>query len=165
MGQIPVWCIVVWLGADIVAVPYEARTKGAFESILLQGIPGMFYMKEADYNKIRGIEGIDTAAPQFYLASASSGCCSIPVQIIGFDPELDFTVQPWIKESYSGEIGTGDIIVGSGITVPKDRSLTFYNTKCNVVAKLDGTGTGLDTAVYANMDTIKEMIKIGRAHV
>ena len=27
------------LGADVVVVPYKARTKGNFESILLQGIP------------------------------------------------------------------------------------------------------------------------------
>ena len=35
------------LGADIVVVPYEAQTKGTLESILLQGIPGYFYMCSA----------------------------------------------------------------------------------------------------------------------
>ena len=151
------------LGADIVAVPYEARTKGGFESILLQGIPGMFYMDEADYEKIGRTEGVEIAAPQFYLASASSGCCSVSVQIIGFDPELDFTVQPWIRQSYGKTLERGDIIVGSELTVPKDRSLKFYNTDCTVVAQLDKTGTGLDTAVYANMDTIRDMISNAQA--
>ena len=37
------------LGADIIVVPYEARTHGQFESILLQGIPGMFSMSDVTY--------------------------------------------------------------------------------------------------------------------
>ena len=151
------------LGADVVVVPYEARTKGEFESILLQGIPGMFYMQEKDFEKVKAIPGVEMAAPQFYLASASAGCCSVAVQVIGFDPEVDFTVQPWIKTRYADTLKDMDIIVGSELTVPKDGHLTFYNTDCRVVAKLDRTGTGLDTAVYANMNTIREMIENAQA--
>ena len=151
------------LGADIVAVPYQARTRGTFESILLQGIPGTFYMDEAYYNKICTIDGVEQAAPEFYLASASAGCCSAAVQIIGFDPGRDFTIQPWIRESYGSSLGDGDIIVGSELVVPKSGVLTFYNTDCRVVAQLDRTGTGLDTAVYANMNTIREMIVNAKA--
>ena len=147
------------LGADIVAVPYQARAKGTFESILLQGIPGMFYMDEQYYEKIKTIDGVERAAPQFYLASTSSGCCSVAVQIIGFDPEQDFTVQPWIRDSYADTLGDGDIVVGSDLTIPKNGTLTFYNTQCRIVAQLDKTGTGLDTAVYTNMNTIKQMMK------
>lgn len=151
------------LGADVVVVPYEARMHGKFESILLQGIPGMFSMSPKDYQKILQTEGIEKAAPQFYLASASASCCSVSVQIIGFDPEKDFTVQPWIKESYSDTLGTGDVIVGSQLNLPTDRSLQFFNTKCRAVAQLEETGTGLDTAVYANMDTIREIVKNAQA--
>ena len=147
------------LGADIIAVPYEARTKGTLDAILLQGIPGMFYMDEQYYRKIEGIEGVARAAPQFYLASTSAGCCSVPVQIIGFDPEKDFTVQPWIRESYAETLADGDVIVGSALTVPRDGTLTFYDTPCRVAAKLGKTGTGLDTAVYANMETVRTMLQ------
>ena len=116
-------------------------------------------LAEQYYHKIEGIDGVELAAPQFYLASTSAGCCSVPVQIIGFDPALDFTVQPWIRESYTSSLGDGDIIVGSDLTVPKDGTLTFYNTPCRIVAQLDQTGTGLDTAVYTNVPTIKAMIR------
>lgn len=146
------------LGADVVAVPYQARTRGTFDSILLQGIPGTFYMDEQYYEKIKAIEGVEAATPEFYLASTSSGCCSVAVQIIGFDPALDFTVQPWIRESYADALGDGDVIVGSELTVPKNGTLQFYNTPCRVVAKLGKTGTGLDTAVYCSMNTIRQMI-------
>ena len=147
------------LGADVVAVPYEATTKKQFESILLQGIPGTFYMDGQYYEKIAAIDGVEVAAPQFYLASTSAGCCSVPVQIIGFDPALDFTVQPWIRDSYESQLGYCDIIIGSDLTLPADGTLTFFNTECRVVAQLDKTGTGLDTAVYGTMETIKTMIR------
>ena len=146
------------LGADIVVVPYEARSHGTLESILLQGIPGYFYMDETYLDQVRAISGVESASPQFYLASASAGCCSVAVQIIGFDPDTDFSIQPWIRESYSRDLGDGDVIVGSGITVPKNRILRFYNQNCRVVASLDQTGTGLDTAVYANMNTIQALM-------
>ena len=146
------------LGADIVVVPYEARSHGTLESILLQGIPGYFYMDETYLDQVRAISGVESASPQFYLASASAGCCSVAVQIIGFDPDTDFSIQPWIRESYSRDLGDGDVIVGSGITVPKNRTLRFYNQDCRVVASLDQTGTGLDTAVYANMNTIQALM-------
>lgn len=147
------------LGADIVAVPYEARTKGSFDAILLQGIPGTFYMDGKYYEKIAATEGVEQAAPQFFLASASAGCCSVPVQIIGIDPEKDFTIRPWIRESYEGTLGDGDILVGSRINVPPDRSLIFYNTPCRIAGQLDDTGTGLDTAVFTSMNTIRTMMK------
>lgn len=151
------------LGADIVVVPNEARSKGTLDDILLQGIPGYFYMDSSKLDKIRSIEGVEIASPQFYLATSSAGCCSTSVQIIGFDPETDFLIQPWIRESYSGSIGDYDLIVGANISIPVSGKLTFYNTECRVAAQLDQTGTGLDSAIYANMNTIKEMMRSANA--
>ncbi len=147
------------LGADIIVVPNQARSHGSIESILLQGIPGYFYMDDSVLEKARNTEGVEIATPQFYLASASSGCCSVSVQVIGFDPETDFTIKPWIQKNYSGTIGDGDLLVGSAIAVPSNRKLTFYNVECNVAGQLERTGTGLDNAVYANMNTIRQMME------
>ena len=52
----------------------------------------------------------------------------------------------------------GDILVGSGISVPADAMLTFYNMPCRVVGRLSPTGTGMDTAVYTNMETMRAMM-------
>ena len=147
------------LGADIIIVPNQARSHGSIESILLQGIPGYFYMDDSILEKARNTEGVEIATPQFYLASASAGCCSVSVQVIGFDPETDFTIRPWIQKNFSGEVGDGDLIVGSAINVPATKKLTFYNVECNVAGQLERTGTGLDNAVYANMNTIRQMME------
>ena len=146
------------LGADVVVVPNEARSKGTLDAILLQGIPGYFYMNTGVLEKIRNIEGVETATPQFFLASASAGCCSSSVQIIGFDPETDFVIRPWIQTAYGDGIGFGDLILGNHISMPADHTMTFYNRRLNVVAQLDETGTGLDNAVYASMETIRQVM-------
>lgn len=147
------------LGADVVAVPYEARTKGTFDSILLQGIPGTFYMDWQYYEKICSLNGVEQAAPQFFLASASASCCSVAVQVIGFDPDKDFTVQPWLYERYAEGLGDLDIIVGARVSPPTNGIVRLFNTDCRVVGQMDMTGTGLDTAVYCNMNTIAKMIE------
>ena len=147
------------LGADVVVVPAEAGLKGGLESILLQGVPGYFYMNESAMEKIRGMEGVEVVTPQFYLATAKASCCSMPLQLIGFDPETDFTIQPWISRSYSGTVGYGDIIIGNHVTMPSDYVLTFYNQPMHVVAQLDETGTALDNAVYGSMETMRDIVK------
>lgn len=145
------------LGADIVVVPNSATAHGDLDDILLHGISGNYYMTGKDYQKIKEVEGIETISPQFFLTSAKASCCSTRVQIIGFDPETDFSVQPWIRESYDSEIKKGDLVVGANLNVPYDRKIRFYNVDYTVVAQLEKTGTGLDSAVYTDMDTIKEM--------
>ena len=42
---------------DIVVVPNQARSHGTLESILLQGIPGYFYMDRSYLDRIRQVDG------------------------------------------------------------------------------------------------------------
>ena len=147
------------LGADVVVVPAEAGLKGGLESILLQGVPGYFYMNESAMEKIRGMDGVEAVSPQFFLATAKASCCSFPIQLIGFDPETDFTIQPWVRQSYGGEVGYGDILIGSHVTMPSDGMLTFYNQEMRVVGQLDETGTALDNAVYGSMETMRDIVR------
>lgn len=147
------------LGADIMVVPKQAAAHSDLENIVLQGNTGYFYMEEDAYEKIAQTEGIGQISAQFYLASASSGCCSIPVQLIGFDPETDFTITPWIKKSYSSELKDMDVVVGNDLNAFVGDTLTFYNQDVHVAAKLDKTGTSLDTAVYMNHNTLKVLLQ------
>lgn len=150
------------LGADIIVVPDEAKSKKDLESILLDGVPGYFYMDREYVDKIAQREGVKQVSAQYYLASAKAGCCTMPVQIIGFDPETDFTVTPWIAKSYGKELGLYDVVVGYNINKSVGSSITFFGTSCNIVAKLDRTGTELDNAVYADFDTTKALIEASK---
>lgn len=147
------------LGADIMVVPYEATTKSNLENIVLQGNTGYFYMDMARFEQIADREGIGDISAQLFLASASSSCCSLSVQIIGFDPETDFTVSPWIQRSYGKELQKLDVVVGNDLNAFVGDSIQFYGTKCHVAAKLAKTGTNFDTAVFTNKETIQELIQ------
>ena len=109
-------------------------------------------------DQISVLEGIGRISPQYYLASVKSGCCSMPIQIIGIDPETDFSVMPWIKYSDGSELGYLDVIAGSDINASPGDTLSFYGVEVNVIAKLDKTGTSFDTEVFTNDDTIKKLI-------
>ena len=146
------------LGADVIVVPNSAKSKTDLESILLQGTPGYFYMNKSYIDKIAEIDGVEKVSAQYFLASAKAGCCSMSVQIIGFDPETDFTIQPWIQSSYKKELGLCDVVVGSEINSIVGGKIKLYDTECTVVARLENTGTALDTAIYTNSDTVRTLI-------
>lgn len=147
------------LGADIMVVPYEAVTRKSFENMVLQGNVGYFYMNGEFLDEISRLEGIGQISPQYYLASVKAGCCSLRVQIIGFDPETDFSITPWIRRSSGDGIGYKDVVVGNDLNAFVGDTLSFFGVDCHVAAKLDKTGTSYDTTVFTDRETIKTLIE------
>ena len=147
------------LGADIIVVPEDAQAKTDLENILLQGTPGYFYMDKSVQDKIANIDGVELVSPQYFLVSANAECCTVQVQIIGFDEDSDFTIKPWLRQSYTGTLGENEIIVGSSLSTRVGHTLKLYGVECKAVGKLDATGTGLDTAIYTTPETVKTLIK------
>ena len=147
------------LGADIIVVPEDAAEKNDLENILLQGTPAYFYMDKSVEDDLKAINGVAETSEQYFLVSANSECCSVQVQIIGFDEDSDISVKPWLKESYSGRLGVNEIIVGSSLSTRVGHTLKLYGVECKAVGKLDETGTGLDTAIYTTPDTVRRLIR------
>ena len=146
------------LGADIIVVPSSAQSKVSFKNMLLQGTTGAFYMKGENLTRTLEVEGVEKAAPQVFLSSLKADCCSARVQVIGFDPETDFIVQPWLEESCRPDLGEMDIVVGANVGQDVGEILRIYDQECHVAGRLAETGTGLDSAVYCNMDTMKKLL-------
>ena len=145
------------LGADIVVVP-EGYDQD-FEGVMIQGEPVYFFMEKDILEKVRSCEAVELASPQFYLASLNAECCGSSVPIIGFEPETDFTVQPWITEQYSKGLGYGEIIIGDDINVEADGTILFFGKNYKVAARLESTGSGVDVSCFATMDTIADLYK------
>ena len=139
------------VGADLMVVPngYEQT----LESVLLSGEPNYFYMDKDIENIVRNIDGVKDVTSQFYLTSLSESCCDFPVQIIGFDPESDFLIKPWIqKYNADGE----DIFAGYNVNVEKN-TVSFFSKSHTVSARLAKSGSGMDNAVFANLDTVRKI--------
>ena len=150
------------LGADLIVVPATARGAIDPEKIYLQGTTGYYYMNASKLEEIRGMEGVEQASGQVYLASLRADCCSMPIQVIGFDPETDFTIRPWIRERMKTDPGLMEVVVGSRVSADVNETIRIYRQPCLVVARLDPTGTGLDTAVYCTTETMSVLLQAAR---
>lgn len=148
------------LGADLLVVPvgYDEDVEG----ILLKGEPAYFYLDKSVEQELKNVEGVKSVSSQFFLTSLNQDCCSVPVQFIGFDPDTDFSIQPWISEVYSKKVNDGELIIGSDITADDNNRLKFFGEEYAVAAKLEETGTGLDQAVYANMNTLEHLFNAAK---
>ena len=148
------------LGADIMVTPDSAKNDFDAQTFLIQAEPGYFYMDAGKLDEILAVDGVEQASPQMFLASATASCCSAKLQIIAFDPDTDFTIQPWIKDTFGGarKMGLMDIMVGSNVTVYDDYILRLYDNECHVIGQFAPTGSSLDNAVYTDFDTIRVLI-------
>ena len=145
------------LGADIMVIPSECEKTA--ESLLMEGSREYFYFDGSVSDKIKNIDGIDKITEQFYLASLSADCCTSPVGIVGYNPETDFIIRPWIEEKAKGKIGKDKAVVGSQIQVEKDNTIRIFGRSYSVVYRLAETGTSLDTSAYFTMDTVPQLIE------
>lgn len=143
------------LGADIVVVPEGYDQE--FQGVMIQGEPVYFFMDKDILEKVRSCEAVEVASPQFYLASLNAECCGDSVPIIGFEPETDFTVQPWISEQYSKGLNHGEVIIGDDINVEADGTILFFGKNYKVASRLERTGSGVDVSCFVTMDTIADL--------
>lgn len=149
------------LGADLMIIPEGSEQK--MEGILLYGSPNYFYMDKSIEGLVRSVEGIETVSGQTYLASVSESCCDFPVQIIGFDPETDFIVKNWAKSRYSKLNSEEKVLfAGSNIDVQK-KTVRFYGQTHKVTAKLAKSGSGMDSAIYTDTATLKNIFLDARS--
>ena len=145
------------LGADIIVVP--EGYKANIESVLLTGEPSEFYLPDNSLEKIKTIEGIESATPQLYVATLSASCCSYPVQIIGIEYSSDFIIKPWLQKTLNRELKDDEVIVGSNIVGEANSKVKFFDEELNIVGKLEQTGMGFDATVFVNMKTAKKLAK------
>ena len=150
------------LGADVIVLPYKASAKIDLRKTMIQDAVGEYYMPRSNLGKVAAIEGVEAVTFQTYLSSMKASCCSTPVQIIGFDPATDFTVQPWVSRRYGKDLETCDLLIGSDVSLGVGDTVKFFDVRCRVVAQLSPTGTGMDTAAYAADDTLRVLLDAAR---
>ena len=144
------------MGADLMIVPESSEIEA--RNILLTGEPEFFYMDVSVAKAVAEVEGVACATSQFYFTSLSSDCCSTRVQLIAFDPETDFVIEPWIDEKVTSDVSSGSVIIGSEVTPLSNGKVKFYGNEYSVAGKLGETATGLDHSVFMSRDTMHEIL-------
>ncbi len=128
------------MGADMMAVPAEALTN--ITAALLTVEPTERTMDAAAF--AAPVPGVARAAPQrvFRTDQAGFGGAHEPVDLVGFDRERDFTIQPWISERLGRRMQSGDIIAGAARDLPIGSEITLFGRPFRVYARLARTGVG-----------------------
>ncbi|WP_434798976.1 ABC transporter permease [Terrisporobacter vanillatitrophus] len=142
------------MGADVIVIPNEYSKE--LEQSLFMGEPSTMYFDREWTDKLSSIKNIDKMSTQFYIQTMEATCCDAPVQLIAFDPDTDFVIKPWLKEG-NINLKKGEVVVGHNVASKPGDIITFYNTKFNVVDKLDKTGTGNDNTVFMSYETAYEL--------
>lgn len=147
------------LGADLMVVPegYEQKARAA----LLAGEPSTFFMDASLLDKVKQVKGVKVAAPQLFLESAAYSCCDVAqARLIGFDPENDFTITPWVKQRLDRKLGHDEILIGREVTYDVGGKMTFYGHAFTIAGYLELTGMRfLDNSVFMPLATARTMAR------
>lgn len=129
------------LGADLMVVPADALTN--ITAALLTVEPTNKTLS-ADLFDRMALDGVKRAAPQRVFRSEHSGFGGHgnSADLIGFDPEHDFTVGPWIAERLPRAMQPGDVILGAARDLPLGAEIQLFGQPFRVYAKLARTGVG-----------------------
>lgn len=145
------------LGADMMAVPEGALTN--ITAALLTVEPTDFVL-DRDLFARAGIASVSRAAPQKIARVEHSGIGSHhdSVDLIGFDPTLDFTVQPWLVEKINRDMRPGDVILGAARDAPLGSELLIFGKPHTVYGRLGKTGVGThERGVFMTFDTLEAL--------
>ena len=145
------------MGADIIVVPegYDSKIRGA----ILRGEPNTFFLDKSVVEKIRKTDGVEIATPQLFIATLSAGCCSFPIQVIGFDSDTDFVVKPWLATQAKLPLEKGEVLVGHNIVGDMHEHVKFFNQEFIIRGRLAKTGMGFDNTVFVNFEEARRLAK------
>jgi len=147
------------LGADAILMPKYSNAKG--DDLLFTAIPENIYMPIETVEQAKQLKDVAAMSPQFYCQTLALGCCDPgeEARIIGYEPESDFILKPYLDEAHQNGISAGELIVGHNY---EDDDLVGYNYMIlgktfKVVSMLEPTGTGMDSTFFMDWHTAQDM--------
>ena len=147
------------LGADAILMPKYSAAKG--DDLLFTAIPENIYMPIAVVEQAKSLKGVAAMSPQFYCQTLALGCCDPgeEARIIGYDPETDFILKPYLDDEHKNGINQEQVIVGNAY---EDEDLVGMNYMIlgrvfKVVSVLQPTGTGMDSTFFMDWRTAQDM--------
>jgi len=149
------------MGADLMVVPRGEDTARQFNELMISGKPASFYLPADSLRQIVETPGVAGASPQTFVETLSNAsCCAGKFFLVGFDPNTDVTIQPWLKAPLpAGERLRGNwIVVGDRILLKPGDSVMFYGTEFTVAGVLEPTGMGMDWTVFLPDAAMRRMV-------
>jgi putative ABC transport system permease protein len=149
------------LGADVIVVPVGASTE--VETALLMGDPVEVWMPKDNLEKIAAVPGVATASPQLYLSTLNNAsCCSVSSMfLVAYDPETDFTIEPWLENTIGRGLDLGEVVGGTYVFVPEgEQNIKIYGYFVTLKANIEPTGTGMDQSMFLTFETAQDIARL-----
>ncbi|MFO1080992.1 MAG: ABC transporter permease [Reyranellaceae bacterium] len=145
------------LGADLMVVPEGALTN--ITAALLTVEPTELAL-DGDALARAGIASLARSTAQKIVRVERSGIGSQhdQVDLIGYEPSSDFTVQPWLAERLNRPLAAGDVILGAAREGALGAELLVFGRPHTVWGRLGRTGVGThERGVFMSFATLEAL--------
>ena len=149
------------LGADLVVYPTTCLNQVEKKRLLMLGPPVGCHQRRSALARMSSNEDIAAVSYQLYVSETLAD--GTTRWIVGFEPETDFALSPWIAEGEGSSLPRGSVLVGSAVPGADGQSLSVFGRERPIGAHLLATGSELDDAVFVSMDTLTDMMADARA--
>ncbi len=153
------------LGADVAVIAAEGEGLAAETALLVGTVTAL--LPATKVQEVAQVPGVGEVSPQLFVGRLRIPSLASPreVNLVAFDPQSDFAVQPWLRRRPAVPLGTGEAIAGSAIA-PADGTdrLLVYGYELALVGSLEPTGSSLDETLFVSFATARAMAEaLGRA--
>lgn len=145
------------LGADMMVVP-EGALANITASLLV--VEPTDLVLDADALAKARLASLGRVAAQKIVRVEHSGIGSHhdSADLIGFQPDLDFTVQPWLGEKLNRPLQQGDVILGAAREGVLGSQLLIFGKPHIVYGRLARTGVGThERGVFMSFATLEAL--------
>ena len=149
------------LGADLVVYPTACLNQVEKKRLLMLGTPVGCHQPRSALARMSSNEDIAAVSYQLYVSETLADGSTR--WIVGFEPETDFALSPWIAEGEGTSLPRGSVLVGSAVPGVDGQTLSVFGRERPIGAHLLTTGSELDDAVFVSMDTLTDVMADARA--
>ena len=100
------------LGADIVVYPTAALQKIDKDDLTMLGTPVECYRERSMLSRMNSNDDIESVSYQIYIADTAAD--GGRTWIVGYEPQTDFVIAPWLEEGDDAAPGPG-VVAGSDV--------------------------------------------------
>ena len=149
------------LGADLVVYPTSCLNQVEKKRLLMLGTPVGCHQPRSALARMSSNEDIAAVSYQLYVSETLSDGSTR--WVVGFQPESDFVLGPWMREGEGTSLPRGSVVVGAAVPGADGQTISVFGHERPIGAHLLATGSELDDAVFVSMDTLTDMMADARA--
>ena len=149
-------------GADLMVLP--PYTPGAYTNL---NVSSPIFVVQASNQRLNGsvqlgiarIRGVDAVSAQLYVTTLNG--YTPPLRLVAFDPQTDFTIQPWLPSDANTIMDSDTALAGSAIGLKIGDEVSWNGVSLKVVGVLESTNSSADNTLFFPINTAYQVAQNG----